>query len=58
MENMSDPRLLKRVADEAGEVVGGTLYSDALALVGQPGDSYIGMFRYNVPALVAAMAKN
>ncbi|CDH46662.1 hypothetical protein BN874_550009 [Candidatus Contendobacter odensis Run_B_J11] len=55
---MSDPRLLKRVADEAGEVVGGTLYSDALALVGQPGDSYIGMFRYNVPALVAAMAKN
>ena len=55
---MSDPRLLKRVADEAGGVVGGTLYSDALAPAGQPGDSYIGMFRYNVPALVAAMAKN
>ena len=58
VENMSDPRLLKRVADEAGGVVGGTLYSDALAPAGQPGDSYIGMFRYNVPALVAAMAKN
>lgn len=58
VENMSDPRLLKRVADEAGGVVGGTLYSDALASAGQPGDSYIGMFRYNVPALVAALLKN
>ncbi len=58
VENMSDPRLLKRIADEAGGVVGGTLYSDALAPAGQPGDSYIGLFRYNVPALAAAMAKN
>jgi len=58
VENMSDPRLIKRIADEAGGVVGGTLYSDALAPAGQPGDSYLGLFRYNVPALVAAMAKN
>lgn len=58
VENMSDPRLIKRIADEAGGVVGGTLYSDALAPAGQPGDSYIGLFRYNVPALAAAMAKN
>ena len=39
-------------------VVGGTLYSDALAPAGQPGDSYIGLFRHNVPALAAAMLKN
>ncbi|MCP5159772.1 MAG: metal ABC transporter substrate-binding protein [Gammaproteobacteria bacterium] len=58
VENMSDPRLIQRIADEAGGVVGGSLYSDALAPAGQPGDSYIGLFRYNVPALVAAMAKN
>ncbi|MDG4552489.1 MAG: metal ABC transporter substrate-binding protein [Candidatus Contendobacter sp.] len=58
VENMSDPRLIKRIADEAGGVVGGTLYSDALAPAGQLGDSYIGLFRYNVPALAAAMAKN
>ncbi|MDQ5909550.1 MAG: Metal transporter substrate-binding protein [Pseudomonadota bacterium] len=58
VENMSDPRLVKQMADEAGAVVGGALYSDALAPAGQPGDSYIGMFRYNVPALVAAMAKD
>ena len=58
LENMSDPRLVQRIAHEASGVVGGTLYSDALAPAGQPGDSYIGLFRYNVPALVAAMAKN
>jgi zinc/manganese transport system substrate-binding protein len=58
VENMSDPRLVKQMADEAGGVVGGALYSDALAPAGQPGDSYIGMFRYNVPALTAAMLKN
>ncbi len=58
VENMSDPRLIKRIADEAGGIVGGTLYSDALAPAGQLGDSYIGLFRANVPALAAAMAKN
>jgi len=58
VEHMSDPRLLKRIADEASGVVGGTLYSDALAPAGKPGDSYLGMFRHNVPALAAAMAKN
>lgn len=58
VENMSDPRLIKHIAKEAGGVVGATLYSDALAPAGQPGDSYIGMFRHNVPALTAAMAQN
>ena len=55
---MSDPRLIRRIAKEAGGVVGGTLYSDALAPAGETGDSYLGMFRHNVPALMAAMAKN
>jgi zinc/manganese transport system substrate-binding protein len=58
VENMSDPRLIRRIAEEAGGVVGGTLYSDALAPAGNPGDSYLGMFRHNVPALAAAMEKN
>ena len=30
LENVSDPRLLKRIADETGAKMGGTLYSDAL----------------------------
>lgn len=58
VENMSDARLLKRIASEAGAVVGGTLYSDALAPAGKSGDSYMGLFRHNVPALVAAMVNN
>ncbi len=55
---MSAPRLIRRIADEAGSVVGGTLYSDALAPAGKPGDGYLGMFRHNVPVLVGAMAKS
>ena len=51
VENMSDPRLIKRIANEGDGIVGGTLYSDALAPSGQPGDSYLGLFRYNAPAL-------
>ncbi|WP_295394596.1 hypothetical protein [uncultured Thiodictyon sp.] len=31
---------------------------DALAPAGETGDSYLGMFRHNVPALAAAMANN
>ena len=30
LENVSDPRLLERIADETGAKIGGTLYSDAL----------------------------
>ena len=30
LENISDPRLLKRIAEETGAKIGGTLYSDAL----------------------------
>jgi zinc/manganese transport system substrate-binding protein len=58
VENMSDPRLIQRIAAESGGVIGGTLYTDALSWPGTPGDSYLGMFRYNVPTMVAAMAKN
>jgi zinc/manganese transport system substrate-binding protein len=58
VENMSDPRLMQRIAAESGGVVGGTLYSDALSPPGTPGDSYLGMFRHNVPAMVEAMARN
>mgnify|MGYP006174014217 CR=1 FL=1 len=31
LENVSDPRLVKRIADETGARLGGTLYSDALS---------------------------
>ncbi|MFD2232579.1 metal ABC transporter solute-binding protein, Zn/Mn family [Phaeospirillum tilakii] len=58
LENMSDPRLIRALAHDAGAVVGGTLYADALSAADGPAPSYEAMFRHNVAVLVAAMAKN
>lgn len=58
VENMSSPKLVEQIAREAGAVVGPTLYVDALSPPGGPADSYEKMFRHNVSALVAGMAKN
>jgi zinc/manganese transport system substrate-binding protein len=58
LESMTDPRLIEQLAHECDAVVGGTLYSDTLSPHGGPADSYLKMFRHNVPAMVAAMQKN
>ena len=58
IENMNDPRLIERVAREAGASIGGTLYSDALSKPGGEADTYLKMVRHNVSALKAAMLKN
>jgi len=58
IENMSSPKLIEQIAREAGGVVGPALYVDALSARGGPADSYEKMFRHNVAALVAGMAKN
>jgi zinc/manganese transport system substrate-binding protein len=55
LENISDPRLMKRIADETGARLGGTLYSDALT--GEKGDAptYIDMILHNIKTLSAAL---
>ncbi|MDO4696202.1 MAG: zinc ABC transporter substrate-binding protein [Neisseria sp.] len=53
-ENIKDTRLLARIAKETGSRVGGKLYSDALSR-SDGASTYIGMYRYNVDALSAAM---
>lgn len=58
IENMNDPRLIERVAREAGATIGGTLYSDALSKSGGEADTYLKMVRHNVSALKAAMLNN
>ena len=58
VENMTDPRIAETLAREAGAVVGGTVYSDALSPPGGPADTYLKMFRHNVPLFAAAMAQN
>lgn len=56
VENISDPRLIERIAREAGLKVGGELYSDALSLPGTEADTYLKMFEHNVRTLVEAMS--
>jgi zinc/manganese transport system substrate-binding protein len=55
LENVSDPRLAKRIADEAGAKIGGTLYSDALTDEKGPAPTYIDMIRHNIQALGTAL---
>lgn len=55
LENITDPRLMERIAKETGARVGGKLYSDALT--GEKGDapSYIELMRHNLKTLGAAL---
>ena len=55
MENVSDPRLLKRIADETGAKIGGTLYSDALTDDKGPAPTYIDLMRHNIRTLSTAL---
>jgi zinc/manganese transport system substrate-binding protein len=56
LENISDPRLIRRISAETGARVGGTLYSDSLT--GEKGEAptYIDMVRHNIKALTSALA--
>jgi len=58
LENMSDPRLVERLAQEAGIALGGTLYVDSLSKSDGPAPTYVAMFRHNVPMIREAMSKN
>jgi zinc/manganese transport system substrate-binding protein len=55
LENVTDPRLMERIAKETGARVGGKLYSDALT--GENGDApgYIELMRHNLKTLGAAL---
>lgn len=55
LENLADPRLMQRIAQESGARLGGTLYSDALSRPGTQADTYLKMMAHNVDALVSAL---
>jgi zinc/manganese transport system substrate-binding protein len=55
MENIADPRLIQRIAEETGTRIGGTLYSDALSSPDGPAGTYIAMMRNNVSELTRAL---
>ena len=54
VENITDPRLARQVAQESGAVVGPPVYSDALSPPGGPAATYLGMLRYNATAFATA----
>lgn len=55
IENISDPRLVERIAREAGVRVGGTLFSDALSKPGGPAATYLQMMAHNARSLALAL---
>ncbi len=55
IENISDPRLMQRIADETGAKIGGKVYSDALSAEGGPAATYIDMMRHNIRQFSAAL---
>lgn len=55
VENITDARLVERIAKETGAKIGGTLYSDALSKTDGPAKTYLDMMRHNVGLIAGAM---
>jgi zinc/manganese transport system substrate-binding protein len=56
LENITDPRLIRRISSETGARVGGTLYSDSLTGEKGGAPTYIDMVRHNIKTLTGALA--
>lgn len=56
LENISDPRLMERIAKETGARIGGTLFSDALSGPDGPASTYLKLFEHNARTLTRALA--
>ena len=54
-ENISDPRMATRIAQETGAKLGGSLYSDQLSAPDGPAGTYIDMVRHNIRELTKAL---
>jgi ABC-type Zn uptake system ZnuABC Zn-binding protein ZnuA len=54
-ETMHHPRLVQRLATEAGVRLAPPLYTDALGPPGSPSSTYVTMMRYNVTTIVTAL---
>ena len=58
LDSITDPRSLRRIAEETGASIGGTLYGDSLSPPGGEADSYLDMLRHDVATLKAGMLSN
>jgi zinc/manganese transport system substrate-binding protein len=55
LENVSDARLVRRISEETGAKIGGTLFSDALSGPQGSAPTYIDMMRHNLRQLTDAL---
>ena len=55
LENISDERLIRQIANETDARIGGQLYSDALSPAEGPAPDYVTMFEYNASQLLSAL---
>jgi zinc/manganese transport system substrate-binding protein len=58
LDSITDPRAMRRIAEETGVVIAGTLYGDSLSPPGGEADTYLRMLRHNVATLKAGMLRN
>ena len=56
VENITDSRLLTRIAEETGARIGGTLYPGALSGPDGPAPTYLDMMRHNAKTIAKALA--
>jgi len=55
LESQSNPKLVERIASEAGVVIGPELYTDALGNAGTPGATYIDAMLFNATSIANAL---
>ncbi|PWC15749.1 metal ABC transporter substrate-binding protein [Brenneria roseae subsp. americana] len=55
IENQTDPRLVKQIANASGAQPGGELYPEALTDASGPASSYTAAFKHNVDAIASSM---
>lgn len=55
LENVSDDRLIQRIAKESGAKIGGKVFSDALSEPTGPAGTYLDMMRNNIREFSAAL---
>ena len=55
LENVTNPRLVERIAKESGARIGGRIFSDALSEADGPAGTYIAMMKHNISQIEKAL---
>jgi zinc/manganese transport system substrate-binding protein len=58
LDSITDPRAMRRIAEETGAAIGGTIYGDSLSPASGEADSYLAMLHHDVETLKAGMLGN